>query len=563
MSQRVVPFPTISATSVLGSILLVQYGSSSGDGGRSSEHLISSRTISPSYIWTALQLFLVQFVAWAIWKVVLYPHYFSPLRNLPEPKDNTWFMGQWPRIQREAAGAPLEEWINAIPNDGLIRYRGIFNADRLLLTSPRAMGEVMTQKSYDFVKPGMLRGPLMRILGVGMLLAEGDEHKTQRKNFMPAFAFRHVKDLYPIFWSKSQELVEAIAREANKAREHSGEDVVIEIGEWASRATLDIIGVAGMGKDFNAIQDPNTDLSRVYRVVFKPTKGAQILAVLSLFLPRWIMHRLPVKENARIGDAAEVIRKTCLQLIRHKVKMLEKDQDSAVDILSVAIKSGAFSESNLVDQLMTFMVAGHETTATGVLWAVYQLCRNPDVQRRLRSEIRTNIPSIDAEANESKSDIVANIERCSYLHAFCNEVLRLNPPVPVTMRQAAHDTTILDQHVPSGTLILIPPWAVNRSIALWGPDAKEFKPERWIGPGRANTGGADSNYSFLTFLHGPRSCIGQAFAKAEFACLVAALVGRFEMNLVGEEPSLVRPSRSITSKPEEGLHVRVRVVDGW
>lgn len=87
-------------------------------------------------------------------------------------------MGQWPRIQREAAGGPMEEWIDEIPNDGLIRYRGVFNADRLVLTSPRSMGEVLTQKSYEFVKPGMLKGPLTRVLGVGILLAEGSEHKV-------------------------------------------------------------------------------------------------------------------------------------------------------------------------------------------------------------------------------------------------------------------------------------------------------------------------------------------------------------------------------------------------
>lgn len=390
--------------------------------------------------------------------------------------------------------------------------------------------------------------------------------QAQRKNLMPAFAFRHIKDLYPTFWSKSQELVQTITREVNKAYESSDEKsfngMVLEIGEWASRVTLDIIGVAGMGNDFKAIQDPNTDLNQVYRAVFKPSKGAHYLALLNLFLPVWIMHRLPVEQNDKIQVAAEVIRKTCRDLIRQKMGRLEKGQASEVDILSVAIRSGGFSESNLVDQLMTFLAAGHETTATALLWAVYELCRHPDVQSRLRTEIRTNLPSIGANADEDE-DIAVKIERCTYLHAVCNEVLRLDPPVPVTMRRAAHDTTILGQFVPSGTIIVIPPWAVNRSTTLWGPDAKEFKPERWMGPGRANTGGADSNYSFVTFLHGPRSCIGQAFAKAEFACLLAALVGRFEMELAREDPTIERASRGITSKPTEGLDVRFKVVEGW
>ena len=97
------------------------------------------------------------------------------------------------------------------------------------------------------------------------------------------------------------------------------------------------------------------------------------------------------------------------------------------------------------------------------------------------------------------------------------------------------------------------------SASLWGPDPEAFDPERWLGN---NNGGAESNYSFLTFLHGPRSCIGQAFAKAEFACLLAAVVGRFEFVLENPDGE-VKIQSGITNKPRDGVPVKIGAVEGW
>ncbi|KAI9871199.1 MAG: hypothetical protein M1823_008517, partial [Watsoniomyces obsoletus] len=150
----------------------------------------------------------------------------------------------------------MRRWINEIPNNGLIRYKHLFNRDRVLVTSPKGLAEVLTTKSYDFVKPDFMRIGIGQILGVGVLLAEGDEHKMQRKGLMPAFNFRHIKELYPIFWSKSVEMVQGI-----QASLPANTPWSLEVGEWASRATLDIIGVAGMGQDFNSIANPDTELN--------------------------------------------------------------------------------------------------------------------------------------------------------------------------------------------------------------------------------------------------------------------------------------------------------------
>jgi len=189
---------------------------------------------------------------------------------------------------------------------------------------------------------------------------------------------------------------------------------------------------------------------------------------------------------------------------------------------------------------------------------IYLLCKHPEIQTRLRKEVQMNLPRpLDAETTVSSSDI----DNLPYLSAVCNEVLRLFPPVAITVREAVRDTTIAGHVVPKGTIIVIPPWAVNTSTALWGSDAATFNPDRWIGPGRVNTGGAGSNYSFLSFLHGPRSCIGQAFAKAELACLVAAWVRTFETEMA-DRNHVLTIGNGITAKPKGGLHVTVRQVGG-
>ena len=163
---------------------------------------------------------------------------------------------------RNPTGIPHREWINSVANTGLIRYRYFFNKERVFLTSPKALSEVLVTKNYEFPKSPDARMSLGQLLGFGVLVAEGDEHKHQRKNLMPAFKYHHIHDLYPIFWEKSAEMVEAVTQEIAEGKYPSttlngSKAAVVEFADWLSRCTLDIIGLAGMGFDFHAIQDPS------------------------------------------------------------------------------------------------------------------------------------------------------------------------------------------------------------------------------------------------------------------------------------------------------------------
>lgn len=347
-----------------------------------------------------------------------------------------------------------------------------------------------------------------------------------------------------------------------ESRKASGDiDNTVQISDWATRATLDIIGVAGMDHDFDSLRDPDNTLNQAYRKVTSPPPPMmKFLFVVSMLFgnPTWI-HSLPTKRNKDIKQSGELIRNVARQMIRQKkAKMEDPKAETGIDIISVALSSGTFDEENLVDQSMTFLGAGHETTASALQWAVYALCKNPKVQVRLRDEIRANLPSLD----DPNPISAAAVDSLPYLNAVCNEVLRFHPSVPVTIRRAARDTTLAGMHIPKDTLLTLSPLVTNRLEELWGPDANEFNPERFMGPGKANTGGAVNNYAFLTFLHGPRACIGQGFAKAELACLLAATVGRFHIELKFPDAKLeIREGATVS--PKDGVLALLTPLEGW
>lgn len=181
---------------------------------------------------------------------------------------------------------------------------------------------------------------------------------------------------------------------------------------------------------------------------------------------------------------------------------------------------------------------------------------NPQIQDRLRAECNAHL------ANKSKSEIDASIfdaETMPYLTAVCNETLRLYPTVPAIPRHAIKPTTIGIHSIPPGTSATIAPWAVNRNYALWGADADKYNPDRWLGGPNAANGGANSPYALITFLHGPRSCIGQNFARTEMKCLLAALVMRFRFEMADPDEN-VEVGGLFTIKPQNGLRLKLHDV---
>ncbi|KAI0972143.1 cytochrome P450 [Xylaria arbuscula] len=538
------------------------------------------------------RVYSASLILWTVYRFLLYPNLFSPLRNIPTVDGNAWWSRQSMRIITETKGIPQSDWVQKVPHQphGLVRYRNILNQERVIVASPEALAEVLTTKSYHFRKPEVVVNALKPIAGAGILLAEGDVHKQQRKTLLPAFAYRHIKDLYGLMWEISSHGVTSLT-ETVAAVSKMDQPYTLDMMQWSSKVTLDIIFVGGMGQSLDSVLDEDntyTALRQIYKTVFSQTKADILLFFLRMWvLPIWLAKKLPLKRNIELQQAAQSLRDICRGLIRQKKSDLESEvaDKREKDILTVALNYGGFTEDELVEQMLTFLAAGHETTATALTWAIYVLSKNPEMQAKLREEIRSHLPSPSTSSPQKTDELAAIIDNhMPYLQAVCLEVLRYFSPVPLTSREAAVDTSINGVPIPAGTQLIIAPRATNHDVSLWGHDAQVFNPDRYLSqPKRAQidpldenavhssegsdkNAGTRSNYATLTFLHGPRSCIGQSFSRAELAILLATLVGRFEFALVDEslkDETKLKLRNGATNRPANGLDVKVRLVEGW
>ncbi|TKA32403.1 hypothetical protein B0A50_01509 [Salinomyces thailandicus] len=497
-----------------------------------------------------IAIFATNFLLWVTWRLI-YTTFLNPLRNLPSPPNGSIFTGHGAAVFGKPPGVELHSWVESVPNDGIIYFRSYLNQDSLLLTGPRAFADVLQRNCYDFEKPPQLRTFLGRVQGDGLSVVEGGQHKFQRKILNPAFHIRHIKDLYPLFWEKGHVLVDALERSLTAGRS-SG---VVEMTEWASRVSMDIIGVAALGKEFGTLSDPEHPIMLQFKELFEFTTEGAVYFALSMVLPQSLIEWSPFfkKPKETMGPGVQRLRKAGHGMLEEK-KARRVSED--VDILSVILRSESFPDENLVDQLITFLAAGHETTANALTWACHLLATHQTTQTSLREEIRTAGLLPTAEVNAAK------FEALPLLNGVINEALRLFPGAPILLRECVRASTIQGQYVPRGTQVILCPWAINRSQQLWGERASEFVPERWIdtndeGTSKPNNhGGAESNYSFLTFLQGPRRCIGENFSRAELRCLICALVGKFKIEMANPEEKIVTAG-IVGLKARDGMHLRL------
>jgi cytochrome P450 len=200
------------------------------------------------------------------------------------------FIGHGLSQFKNPCGGDHLRFFKDVPNDGITHYRGFFNSDQLLLTSPKAPAEVLVSRPYNFKKPEKGRRFLCRVLSDGLVVVEGDAHKYQRKHILPSFSFRHIKGLYPTFWSKSVSLTRSIGAEVFE--NHAGPNIhsmpsgVTDLNYWATKVTLDLIGMAGLGRDFNTLKNSDDKLVKNYEEITTPSLEIAVLFAATIIGPQ-------------------------------------------------------------------------------------------------------------------------------------------------------------------------------------------------------------------------------------------------------------------------------------
>lgn len=497
-----------------------------------------------------------------IHKLFIKPH-LCPIKHLPSPDQGPAYK----RFFLEPGPDQLAQWAQEISNNGFIRYHGILNIQKVLVTDPAAVQDIFTTKPYSFIKPPPITKIIKSLLGDGLVVVEGDAHKTQKKALQPAFKVRQIKSLYPVFERKTAELIQALKEVVNV--ESSGEVAPTDLGTYLHRVTLDVIGIAGFGLDFNCLKDPGNQLATDYAHGFNPSKSAQKYRLLALVMPSWLLDRLPMKRNQDLRTAVGAVRECTGKFIEERGAFLDSkeksSEDANKDIIGVLMADGGVRDKEtLINQSMTVLGAGHDTVHFAINSAVWEMCRHPDVQRRLREELRQNLKSpANASGDEGKDSV--DIDTLPYLQAVCNEVLRVHHSVPMMHRRNIESTVIAGQAFPKGTAFIIPISAYNVSLKFWKDDPQAFKPERWLED--PSLGGAEDRRAFLSFSAGARVCTGKRFARAEVKHLLAGLVGSFDLKWAGTgddgQSQELHLEHGITSKMIGGLLVKMEPLSGW
>ncbi|QRV94590.1 cytochrome P450 family protein [Ceratobasidium sp. AG-Ba] len=463
----------------------------------------------------------------------------SPLRHLPGPKSDHLFLGNLLTLLRGQNTNLWEEWTEKYGKT--MRYYGFFGSYQLLTIDMRAINHIMTQ-SKTFFKAERNRQGLARILGQGLLAADYDTHKRQN----PAFGQPQIRELVPIFNEKANQLRDILVEQIN----NNTEGTTIDVLQWLSYATLDIIGIAGFGYEFNSLRDGDEDaLSKAFSKVFDTDEDDSLLAKLKGLGARLL--GMPTEENLRLRANIETMNRIGSKIVADKkALLLQEEKDGAAskerDILSILIKSnmaqtpeGAKPDQTLTDnevlgQISTFLAAGHETTSTSTTWALYALTQHPRVQTKLREELQK------AQLGDEPS--MSDLEKLPYLDQVVREVLRVYPAVPVISRQATKDAVIpvgqsyIDRDGVTRSEIRIQKWdtvrvsilAINRAKDVWGDDALEFRPERWDDLPAAVKDMPGVFGNLMTFIHGHHACIGYRFALVETKALLYSLLRSIE-----------------------------------
>ncbi|KAI1073997.1 cytochrome P450 [Whalleya microplaca] len=492
------------------------------------------------------------------YRVFIYPFFFSPLRNIPGPKNNHFFLGQL--VHQYRATTPIElymRWTSTWPDSPFIRHLSFANNEMLLINTVEAHKQILQTKCYDFVKPQFLMRLLGEIVGTGLLFAEQQDHKKQRRMILSVFSVPNMKKLLPVFQEKAEEMTQFINRRMKGAAEGD-----VEVQSIYTKATLDSIGVAALGVELENLrsEELKMDFLQCYiRMLAQPPLSA-LISFINVHIP--IRKFIPMEANWGFVRASKGVRSMLTQCIEERIRDVKSaDKEKAAgadsrDLLTYMVEereacAGELKIEDIRGHLLNFLSAGHETTSGSLTWASYVLATRWDVQEKLRTEIEENLGTMTIPD-------YASIERLHYLNNFQREVARLYSPAPATYREAATDVVICGQLLPKGTQLVLSPPVSNLSTRIWGEDALEFRPERWDVLG----GDAATPYGMETFGNGPRICIGKAYSVLAFKVMMIELLKNFRFSksadlvaLDGRMPAVQNPA--VTWRPRGGLMIRI------
>lgn len=408
----------------------------------------------------------------------------------------------------------------------LVRFR-FFHRQGFLVNHPDLVKRVLVDEHRRFGKKTRGYDNLRLILGNGLLTSEGDFWRRQRRIAQPAFHHRAIAGFAETMTSAAQRMLTRW-REDSLTR--------VEMEAEMSRLTLEIVGRCLF----------STDLSDATDQV-----GPALGTVLELAMNRTtrvfqIPLSVPTPLNRRLERAVAELDRVVLGIIEER----RRRADRPADLLSMLLdakdeESGeSMSDAQLRDELMTLVLAGHETTANAMVWTFHLLSEHPEIAAKLRAELDTKLGA--------RAPGLPDLKNLPYTDAVMKESMRLYPPAWMMGRSASESLELGGFTIPAGSMVFICVHQLHRDERFWAAPT-EFRPERFLDGEIERV----PKHAYLPFSAGPRVCIGNAFAEMEAKLLLASIAQRVELSTVPGHR--VEPEPLITLRPRFGLPMQV----GW
>ncbi|KAI0056938.1 cytochrome P450 [Artomyces pyxidatus] len=480
----------------------------------------------------------------------------APLWDIPGPPSVSFVTGNFSQMF-DAGATRFHEYIKETYGR-VVRIHGIFGDNQLFISDPVACTTILLKEQDIFEQSEWFIEINRHGLGLGLLATLGAHHQKQRKQLRSVFSAKHMRSMVPLFHRITHQLCDILQTEVDGDRKE------LDLLERLSSLALELIAQGGLGCTFNSL-DPHGKENEFREAIkeFVPTLSSLVMfqaifTRISKWPPRLLRFGAKLLPIAMLHNAirvADVLHKHTKMVFDHKKALLEMGEEEfshqlseGKDIISVLMKSNddAAEENRIPDeeimgQMSTFMFAATDTTSTALSRIMFMLSRHPEAQEKLRQELNAAVERFGG------SDLgYDELLELPYLDAVCRETLRLFPPLTFVSRIARADTTlpfsqpvqtahgaISSVFVPRGTTVIVDIAGTNRDPLIWGPDAAEWRPERWLAPLPASVSEAHVPGVYahtLTFLGGSHACIGFKFSQLEMKTVLSQLVRVFRFS---------------------------------
>lgn len=389
-----------------------------------------------------------------------------------------------------------------------------------MLSNPETIEEILVHEADNYGKANFGDQAVDDLLGQGMLLSEGGQWRDQRQRAQPAFKMDRIRELTEMMTGYAEELTER----------WEGRDVV-DIEEEMTTVTVRIIVEAMFGTDL-----PD-ETARTLRTKLEPVGERFEPSISRQLIPDFV----PTEENRVYQDALKVLEGVLDDIVDQRMDDHEEGRDY-LSILLRAREDGEVTDRELRDELMTMLLAGHDTTALALTYTWFLLAQHPEAMAELQAELD--------EVCGGDPPTFEDVFQFDYTERVIQEAMRLYPPVYTLFREPRTDVHLDGYDIPAGSALMLPQWVVHRDERWWD-DPEQFDPDRFLDERMADR----PDFAYFPFGGGPRSCIGRRFSLLEGQLILGTVAQQYDVSLASD-PDLDLQG-TLTLHPRDSVELAV------